>query len=196
MLDCGVGNLHSLRKALEKAGAHVTITTEGATIANADAIVLPGVGAFGAASEQLAPHRETILHALDQGKPLLGICLGMQLLFETSEESPGAQGLGYIRGVVEKLKAPKLPQIGWNELAFRDDPLFQGIREAELVYFVNSFAPVPREPVTLATATYGSSFTAVVRKRNAYGLQFHPEKSSTAGIHMVENWVRIAEAAA
>jgi glutamine amidotransferase len=120
----------------------------------------------------------------------------MQLLFESSEESPGAQGLGYIRGTVARLPNAKLPQIGWNALAFREDPLFAGLADGENVYYVNSFAPVPREPVTLATSTYGGSFTAAIRKRNAYGLQFHPEKSSRAGLRMIANWVQLAEAAA
>lgn len=193
VLDYGAGNLHSLAKALEAAGAKVRVATDARDVVEAPAIVLPGVGAFGAAADGLRPFREELLGQLEAGKPFLGICLGMQLLFERSEESPGAAGLGYVRGGVERLKHAKLPQIGWNPLVFEKDPIFEGLRDGEHVYYVNSYAPAPREPATIGTSTYGSTFTAVIRKRNAYGTQFHPEKSSKAGLTMIQNWVRIAE---
>jgi imidazole glycerol-phosphate synthase subunit HisH len=190
LLDYGVGNIHSLTKALEKAGARVTVTGNVEDTLAGDAVVLPGVGAFGDAAKRLAPYRERLVEAVENGKPLLGVCLGMQLLFEESAENPGARGLGVIRGRVEKLRGRKVPHIGWNVLAFNDqDPLFNGLNEGTHVYYVNSYAPVPRESVTVATTTYGSTFTAVVRKRNAWGTQFHPEKSSAAGLRMIRNFV-------
>lgn len=194
MLDYGVGNLHSIRKAFERAGTVPVLTKDPERLLDADALVLPGVGAFGEAAEKLAPFRDTLLEALNGGKPLLGVCLGMQLLFEESEESPGAQGLGYMRGTVRRLKGGKLPQIGWNPIVFTDeDPLFKGLEEGSHVYYVNSFAPEPREPVTVATSTYGETFTAAVRKRHAWGMQFHPEKSGRVGLRMVRNFVEFVE---
>lgn len=194
ILDYGVGNLHSVRKALEQAGATTRLVADPARLREADALVLPGVGAFGDAARKLAPYRDALVGELDAGKPLLGICLGMQLLFEGSEESPGAQGLGYIRGQVRRLSHPKLPHIGWNTLSAVDgEPLFDGLPEGPHVYYVNSFAPKPEEPVTIATSTYGESFTAAVRKRHAWGVQFHPEKSGQAGLAMIRNFIRVVE---
>ena len=191
VLDYGVGNLHSVTKALESAGARVRIVKEPARLAEADALILPGVGAFGEAARKLLPYKESLFALLDDGKPLLGICLGMQLLFESSDESPGAQGLGYIRGHVRRLVHPKLPHIGWNTLATVDgEPLFAGLPEGPHVYYVNTYAPRPEEPVTIATTTYGETFTAAVRKRHAWGVQFHPEKSGPAGLAIVRNFVR------
>lgn len=191
ILDYGVGNLHSVRKALEQAGATARIERDPAALSRADGIVLPGVGAFGDASVKLAPFRDELLRLMTEGKPTLGICLGMQLLFESSAESPGAKGLGYIRGSVQRLHHGKLPQIGWNTLSAVDgEPLFAGLPEGAHVYYVNSFAPRPEEPVTIATSTYGETFTAAVRKRNAWGVQFHPEKSGAAGLAMIRNFVK------
>ena len=189
-----MGNLHSIVKAFEREGAAPRLVADPAALADAQALVLPGVGAFGEASEKLAPYRDALLATLQRGKPLLGVCLGMQLLFEASEESPDAKGLGYVRGRVERLRHPKLPQIGWNTLAAVDgDELFEGLPEGPHVYYVNSFAPRPEEPVTVATTTYGETFTAAVRKRNAWGVQFHPEKSGAAGLRMIRNFVRFAK---
>lgn len=190
LLDYGVGNLHSVTKALEQAGARVALTKDPKKVLDAEAIVLPGVGAFGDAAEKLSPYKEALFRVLDDGTPLLGICLGMQLLFEESQESPGALGLGYIRGAVKRLANPRLPQIGWNALNHvEEEPLFAGLPDGAHVYYVNSFAPDPRESVTVATSTYGSTFTAAVRKRNAWGVQFHPEKSGEAGLRIIRNFV-------
>lgn len=194
ILDYGVGNLHSVGKALEAAGAKVHVVRDPTLLAGADGLVLPGVGAFGDASRKLAPYQDALLSQLRGGKPLLGICLGMQLLFESSDESPGASGLGYIRGHVRRLAHGKLPQVGWNTLAAVDgEPLFEGLAEGPHVYYVNSYAPKPEEPVTVATTTYGDTFTAAVRKRLTWGVQFHPEKSGQAGLAMVRNFVRQVE---
>lgn len=193
ILDYGVGNLHSIQKALEAMGAAPRLVRDPKALLAADALVLPGVGAFGDAAAKLAPYKDALFEALDHGKPLLGVCLGMQLLFDESEESPGAQGLGYIRGCVRRLDHEKLPQIGWNTLAAVDgEPLFAGLPEGAHVYYVNSFAPEPRESVTIATTTYGGTFTAAVRKRNAWGVQFHPEKSGETGLRMIRNFVETA----
>lgn len=190
ILDYGVGNLHSVRKAFELTGARVSVVSDPKLLERSDALVLPGVGAFGDAAEKLMPYKDALFAQLDAGKPLLGICLGMQLLFETSDESPGARGLGYMRGHVRRLAHAKLPQIGWNTLAAVDsEDLFAGLPEGPHVYYVNSFAPKPEEPVTIATTTYGETFTAAVRKRLTWGVQFHPEKSGPAGLAMVRNFV-------
>ncbi len=191
VLDLGIGNLHSIRKALERSGARVTVTQDPELVRGADALVLPGVGAFQEAAKKLDPFRDALAEVFAREIPVLGICIGMQILFESSEEGPG-KGLGLIRGEVKRLAHDKLPQIGWNVLAFRNDPIFDDLTEGTHVYFVNSFAPEPREAVTLATSTYGRSFSAVVRKGNVYATQFHPEKSSEAGLRIVANWVRIA----
>lgn len=194
ILDYGVGNLHSIRKAFEREGVVPRVVSDPARLADASALVLPGVGAFGDAAERLAPYRDELIATLENGKPLLGICLGMQLLFESSQESPGARGLGYIQGEIVRLSHDKLPQIGWNTLAFVDeDPLFAGLPEGPHVYYVNSFAPKPHEPVTVATSTYGETFTAAVRKRNAWGAQFHPEKSGATGLTLIHNFVKYAK---
>lgn len=196
VLDYGVGNLHSIRKALEHAGASPRLVSDPDALLSADALVLPGVGAFGDAAAKLAPYKRALFASLDSGKPLLGVCLGMQLLFDESDESPGAQGLGYIHGAVRRLRNEKLPHIGWNTLAAVDgEPLFAGLPEGSHVYYVNSFAPEPRESVTIATSTYGETFTAAVRKRNAWGVQFHPEKSGQAGLRMIRNFVEQAQGA-
>jgi glutamine amidotransferase len=194
ILDYGVGNLHSIRKAFEREGAAPRLVQDPAALLDAEALVLPGVGAFGEASVKLAPYKDALLHALEGGKPLLGVCLGMQLLLEESEESPGAKGLGYIKGSVRRLRHAKLPQIGWNTVSSVDeDPLFAGLSDGVHVYYVNSFAPEPKEPVTVATTTYGETFTAAVRKRNAWGVQFHPEKSGSAGLAMIRNFTQYAK---
>ena len=194
ILDYGVGNLHSIRKAFEREDAAPRLVQDPAALWDAEAIVLPGVGAFGEASVKLAPYRESLLRVLEEGKPLLGVCLGMQLLLEASEESPGAAGLGYVRGTVRRLRHPKIPQIGWNTVAHvENEPLFRGLPDGSHVYYVNSYAPRPEEPVTVATSTYGETFTAAIRKRNAWGVQFHPEKSGPTGLALVRNFVKYAK---
>jgi glutamine amidotransferase len=194
ILDYGVGNLHSIRKAFEREGAKPRLVHDPEAILEAPAIVLPGVGAFGDAAQKLAPYRDALFEALDAGKPLLGVCLGMQLLMEASEESPGARGLGYIRGKAVRLRHEKLPQIGWNTVSpVENEPLFAGLPDGAHVYYVNSFACAPHEPVTIATTTYGETFTAAIRKRNAWGVQFHPEKSGEAGLRLIRNFISTAQ---
>ena len=191
IIDYGVGNLFSLASSLASLGFDAVVTGDSAVIRKADRLILPGVGAFGDAADKL---RETGLDDLirdevKKGKELLGICLGMQLLFEKSYEYGVHRGLGLLKGEVVPLEGmidPKLkiPHIGWNALTFvkPDCRLFRGIREGDFVYFVHSFHAVGCEDSLSATAEYGIPVTAVVAKDNVFGCQFHPEKSGKVGL--------------
>jgi glutamine amidotransferase len=185
VVDYGVGNLHSLVKALELGGAQVRIETNPRLALAADALVLPGVGAFGPAALGLAPAAQELRDALRAGFPALGICLGMQLLFEGSEESPG-EGLGIFRGQVRRLRARRVPQMGWNWVTSRPDPLFAH-RPLLSAYYANSYIAVPEDPGdVVATSDYdGVSFPAAVRRARTWGVQFHPEKSGGAGLDLI-----------
>ncbi len=193
LFDYGAGNLHSLARALEAGGARVRIETDPMSALSADALVLPGVGAFGAAAERLAPGRARMRDALARGLPCLGVCLGMQLLFEGSEEGAG-EGLGLVAGRVTRLDARRVPQIGWNALEGASDPLFAAA-PVESAYYANSFACRPDDAaVAVAWSTHeGDRFPAAVRRGRTVGVQFHPEKSSKAGLAFVRAW--LAEAA-
>ena len=187
LFDYGTGNLHSLRKALELQGARVTV---GATVNGADAVVLPGVGAFGAAAARLAPHADTLRRAAADGLPVLGICLGMQLLLDASDEGPG-RGLGLVPGRVTRLRARRVPHMGWNTVdADDDEPLFTGLRGRRF-YFANSFAAEPAEPraTTGRVEHEGVTFTAALRRGTVAGTQFHPEKSGAAGLRLLRNFL-------
>ncbi len=185
ILDYGAGNLHSLAKAVGAAGVEVRIESDPAAAIRSDALVLPGVGAFASATRSLSPHRETIASALDQGLPCLGICLGMQLLFDHSEEGPG-EGLGVIPGRVRKLDALRIPQIGWNAIEDRNDRLFDAA-QLETAYFANSYVCEPDNiDAAIAWTTHENDrFVAAVRLGNVVGVQFHPEKSSGAGCSFI-----------
>ena len=189
--DYGTGNLHSLAKAFEDAGAHVKLEEDPATALQFDALVLPGVGAFGAAASRLSLHAPALRAALASGHPCLGICLGMQLLFETSEEGEGA-GLAAFRGRVRKLKARRIPQMGWNDIEVqREDPLFEGVTEM-LGYYANSYIAEPAdENSVVAWSSYEHErFPAVVRRDKTWGVQFHPEKSGPDGLHVIRNFLQ------
>jgi glutamine amidotransferase len=195
VFDYGVGNLHSLRKALQAAGAEPRITTEPADLASADVAVLPGVGAFGAVMASLEPARGVLGDRQRDGRPILGVCIGSQVLHDSSAEAPGVKGLGLIPGKVERLpasdgRAPqKVPHMGWNTLAAaRSDPLLAGLGPSPYVYYVHSYA-APVLPETVATTTYGMVFSAAVRSGATVGVQFHPEKSSAAGARVLKNAV-------
>ena len=195
IFDYGAGNLHSLAKALEMPDATVRVEPDPVRAVESDALVLPGVGAFAAAAERLAPGRERMREAIAGGLPTLGICLGMQLLFDRSEEGPGS-GLGVIAGDVTRLRARRVPQIGWNELADVDarDALFAQAPLA-VAYFANSYVCRPSEgsaPVTAWATHEGDRFPAAVRRGSAVGVQFHPEKSSRAGVAFVRAFVGVA----
>lgn len=198
ILDLGVGNLHSLAKALERVGARVRVENAPDAALAADALVLPGVGAFGAAAARLRPAAEEVRERVAGGLPCLGICLGMQLLFAASEEGAGppgsvgdAAGLGLLRGRVRRLAARPLPHMGWNDVAIaRADPLLAGL-DPLLAYFAHSFVAVPDDPsVVVAWSRHGAaSFPSVVRRGSAWGVQFHPEKSGGAGLKLLANFL-------
>lgn len=195
LFDYGAGNLHSLGKALESGGATVRITTDPiAAVVDTDALILPGVGAFAPAAERLAPGRNAMRAALSDGLPTLGICLGMQLLFDGSDEGPG-EGLGIIPGRVERLQATRIPQIGWNRLEDVGDPLLcdAGL---EVAYYANSFVgrptPAGRSLVTAWSEHEGDRFPAAVRWNRVIGTQFHPEKSSAAGLDFLRQFLAFA----
>lgn len=189
VVDYGVGNLHSLAKALGAAGARVRIEADPLAALNADGMVLPGVGAFTPAAERLAPGREALRQALATGFPCLGICLGMQLLFEGSAEGPGA-GLGVLPGRVRPLRTSRRPQIGWNTLDAVAEPALVAPGLA-IAYYANGFVAEPADPsLVVAWTTHESDrFPAAVRAGNILGVQFHPEKSSAPGLGFLRSWV-------
>lgn len=193
IFDYGVGNLLSLKTALEKAGLSVTIGTKSADLADADAIALPGVGSFTAALEKLDTVKDTLEKKMSEGTPLLGICLGMQLFFEASEEGPG-EGLSFFQGKVVQLpKTVKVPQMGWNTINIaKENPLLTDIPEGSYVYFVHSLYPKPADQrIVLTTTEYGVTFTSAVAQGNIYGTQFHPEKSGEVGLKILKNFAKI-----
>ena len=192
LFDYGAGNLHSLGKALEAEGSQVTVTSDWDQALALDALVLPGVGAFGAAAAALPDDRSAIRRALEHGLPCLGICLGMQLLFDSSEESAG-QGIGLVSGQVRRLRATVVPQMGWNDVETSGDPLF-GSLGTFVAYYANSFVCEPSDAEdAIAWSEYeGTRFTAAVRKGHTWGVQFHPEKSSERGRRLLANWVALA----
>lgn len=198
IIDYGVGNLFSVEKALAALGADAKITSDARTIAAADKIVLPGVGAFGDCMENLTATGliPTIKDFVKTGKPMLGICVGLQILFEGSEESIGVAGLGLLKGKVRRIQAPglKVPHMGWNSLTIKSprqplDP-FQGLSEKPYVYFVHSYHAVPQDSsIVTATTEYGSELTAAVAKGNIQATQFHPEKSGDVGLAILKNFI-------
>jgi glutamine amidotransferase len=193
IFDYGVGNLLSLKTALEKSGLEASICTSARELADADAIALPGVGAFTPASEKLNCIKEIIAKKINEGTPLLGICLGLQLFFEASEEGPG-EGLALFKGKVVQLPGTvKVPHMGWNTLNIvKPNELFDGIKEDSYVYFVHSLYPVPADKSIVCTKTeYGTTFTSAVASKNIYGTQFHPEKSGDIGLKILQNFAKV-----
>ncbi len=190
IIDYGVGNLFSLGSSFRAIGAEVTVTSDPATIHQADRIILPGVGAFGDAADKLrrSGMADVLLTEAAVGKPILGICLGMQLLFEEAYEYGRHQGLGLLKGSIRPIadiipKGYKIPQIGWNALHItRESPLFRWIHEGDYVYFVHSYYAADCEASVIATTDYGAPVTAAVANGNIYGCQFHPEKSGGVGL--------------
>jgi imidazole glycerol-phosphate synthase subunit HisH len=199
VLDYGIGNLHSAQKALVRSGADARLTTDAGLIAAADAVVLPGVGAFGAC---MAALRSTgleapALDAVASGRPFLGICVGMQMLFDRSEENDGVVGLGVIPGVVRWIPdTVKRPQMQWNRLTVvTPDPLLADVGDDPWVYFVHSLHGVPDDPaVTVATCEYGATLNAAFRSGNVFATQFHPEKSASTGLALLAAFVRLVVA--
>lgn len=188
LFDYGVGNLHSLQKALEAAGAQTAVTQDPDALADATVAVLPGVGAFGHVMEALEPARDVLRARHADGRPILGVCIGMQAFYEGSEESPGVPGLGLLPGTVKRLPADagKIPHMGWNTLDdVRDERL-----ETGHVYYVHSYA-APVDSATVATTTYGAPYAAAVASGATLGFQFHPEKSSRLGATMLQRTVQV-----
>ena len=196
IIDYGRGNLFSVEKAFVKLGADAIVTNDIEKIRRADKVVLPGVGAFGDCMETLkkAGLIPVIQEEAASGKPFLGICLGLQLLFERSEESPGVAGLGIFKGAIRQIVAPnlKVPHMGWNSLSLRNaTPLLKGLPENPYVYFVHSFHAVPEDASIITAVTeYGSELTAAVGRGNVQAMQFHPEKSSSVGLKILESFVK------
>jgi imidazole glycerol-phosphate synthase subunit HisH len=198
VLDYGMGNLRSVEKALAHVGAQAVVTNDHARVREADGVILPGVGAFPKAMERIRELGldELIRERLDAGVPTLGICLGLQLLFESSTELGGAEGLGLMSGSVDRLATGglKLPQIGWNAVAWvRESPLVDGLPDPCPMYHVHTYAV--RGEQVLGTATYGERFTSAVANGKLFGVQFHPEKSGRHGLRLLENFTRICAAA-
>ena len=195
IIDYGVGNLYSLRSSLVHIGAEALVTSDASELRQADRLILPGVGAFGDAVEKLRQSglEQVVLEEAEAGKPLLGICLGMQMLFEQSFEYGEHQGLGLLKGQVVPMQGAipdglQIPQIGWNGLHFQKQgcPLFQDTQENDCVYFVHSFFAEGCQDSLIATTEYGIELTAAVAKENIFGCQFHPEKSGDVGLKILK----------
>lgn len=198
ILDYDAGNIKSVEKAFKILGEETVLTRDFSVIKTADRLVLPGVGSFAAAMENLKKYEcdKAIYDFVDSGKPFLGICLGLQLLFDSSEESKGVEGLGLLKGKIKRIpdgEGIKVPHIGWNSLDFPNKGrLFEGIDEGAFVYFVHSYYLQANDSsIVTATTDYGCHIHASVQKDNIYACQFHPEKSSTVGLKILENFASI-----
>ncbi len=192
IVDYGVGNLLSLKFALEKTGLKAKITQPTPKLKDADAIALPGVGNFTAAAKALQPIKDTLIETVKEGTPILGICLGLQLYFEESEEGPGS-GLAFFKGKDVRLTGKvKVPHMGWNSLRkVKENELFNGIEDNAYVYFVHSLYPVPADKNIIVTETeYSQTFTSAIVSGNIYGTQFHPEKSGEIGLTILKNFAK------
>lgn len=198
IIDYDAGNIKSVEKALQKLGQDVVITRDAEVILNADHVILPGVGAFGDAMNNLKKYHmdEVIYQVVEKGTPFLGICLGLQLLFERSDETPGVDGLGILKG--EILRIPdcenlKIPHMGWNSLNFHNNGrLFRGLPEESYVYFVHSYyLKAVDESIVKATTEYSTHIHASVEQGNVFACQFHPEKSSDVGLQILKNFVEL-----
>jgi glutamine amidotransferase len=198
LIDYGMGNIHSVKKALELCGAQVLVTNKLKDISSCDKIVLPGVGAFDDAVSELEKEDliPIIKSQVSSGKYFLGVCLGMQLLFEDSEEAKTKKGLGIIKGRVKKFPKGKfkVPHMGWNQIekVKEDCGLLKGIEDGACFYFCHSYYPLPFDKdVVAATCDYGAGFASVVNRDNVYGVQFHPEKSQDVGLKVIKNFVKL-----
>lgn len=205
IVDYRMGNLRSVAKALEHVGVKSAITSEAADIKAADKVIFPGVGSFSEGVDELDKLglREALIELINDGKPFLGLCLGLHLLFEDSEEAPGIKGLGVLEGSVKRFpdkdaggRRLKVPQIGWNSLNItarsRDSSLLKGINEGSFVYFVHSYYAEPKDKDIITTTTdYGLSFCSSLNKDNIYATQFHPEKSQETGLMMLKNFAEL-----
>lgn len=198
IIDYGMGNIHSVKKALELYGAKIKVSNDPGEISSCAKLVLPGVGAFGDAMQELEKQGLVTLikNEIKNKKPFLGICLGMQLLLEKSEEAPKCKGLGVIKGEVKKFPVSdlKVPHMGWNQLrkVKGECLLLKDIPDNSYVYFCHSYYPQPKDGQTVAASTgYGMDFASILWQDNVYGAQFHPEKSQATGLKMLENFVNL-----
>ena len=197
IIDYDAGNIKSVEKALQYLGEEAVITRDAGEILMADKVILPGVGAFGDAMEKLNRYGlvPVIHEVVEKGIPFLGICLGLQLMFESSEEAPGVEGLGLLKGKIVRIPEGdglKVPHMGWNSLSFpKEGRLFVGIPENSYVYFVHSYYLQAEEDIVTATAEYGVTIHASVEKGNVFACQFHPEKSSHTGLTILKNFVEL-----
>lgn len=195
IIDYGMGNLSSVFKALKKLGADALITGRPSEIETADSVILPGVGNFGDGMKHLQSSGldKAVKKTISMGKPFLGICLGMQLLMDESEEAPGLAGLGIFKGRVIRFpkSSLKVPHMGWNDIAVKGrNTNLAGIKDGTYFYFVHSYYVKPDEPkINAATCNYGLEFSACIGKKNVFATQFHPEKSQDAGLRILENWI-------
>ena len=194
LIDYGVGNLFSVAKALESVGGDVKLTSAAEDIERAEKIILPGVGAFGDCMSNLAATGliPTIKREVASGKPLLGICVGLQILFAGSDESPNVDGLSVFSGRVRRICAEglKIPHMGWNSIRFGGSKLFRGLSGEPYVYFVHSYHAAPDDvSIIAATTTYGETVTAAIEHANIFATQFHPEKSGDVGLHVLKNFL-------
>lgn len=198
IIDYDAGNIKSVEKALQKLGAEVLITKDAETILHADKVILPGVGAFGDAMANLKKYGldEVIHQVVKKGTPFLGICLGLQLLFERSDETPGVEGLGILKGEILRIPEKddlKIPHMGWNSLHLQNGGrLFKGLSEQSYVYFVHSYyLKAEEEEIVKATTEYSVNIHASVEQGNVFACQFHPEKSSDVGLAILKNFVEL-----
>ncbi|MEM0482034.1 MAG: imidazole glycerol phosphate synthase subunit HisH [Nitrososphaerota archaeon] len=191
ILNLGLSNLFSITSAVRRLGAEVVLLEK--PIDSVDAFIFPGVGNFTEAVSRIEEIRKDVLDYIGSGKPFLGVCLGMQMLFESSEEGPGA-GLGVFRGRITRLRAAKVPHMGWNRIIpVRPSPLTEGIQPGEYAYFMHSYAPQPvDERIVIATTSYQTDFPSIIGEGAVYGTQFHPEKSGRTGEKILKNYIRIA----
>lgn len=199
MIDYDAGNMKSVEKALQKLGADVVITRDAEEILRADKVILPGVGAFGEAMAQIRHYGldKVIYQVVENRTPFLGICLGLQLLFERSDETPGVKGLGILKGEILRIPEKdqlKIPHMGWNSLQLQNEGrLFRGFTESPYVYFVHSYyLKAEDESIVKATAEYGVNIHASVEKDNVFACQFHPEKSSDVGLRILKNFIELS----
>jgi len=202
IIDYGAGNLGSVYKAFKYIGAEVEVTADPGVVMRADSLVLPGVGAFSHCMRGLdsVGMTEATRKFIESGRPFLGICVGLQMLFESSEEMGSEPGLGILSGRVVRFRFDeanrnlKVPHIGWNTLSYRSDaPLFKGIEQGDRAYFVHSYYPAPDDPaVSVATSDYGEPFCCAVQRDNVHATQFHPEKSGAIGLQILRNFVSMA----
>ena len=198
VVDLGSGNLRSVAKAIEKAGGEVTVTSDPDVVVRADRVVVPGQGEFRTNMEGLAAHdlEPALREVVRAGKPFLGICIGMQILFDESAERGPVRGLGILPGRIVRFDVDpslslKIPHMGWNDVRLcKDDPLWKGLPERAFVYFVHSYYAVPAQPITCLETDYGGPFCAAIRHDNIFACQFHPEKSQAVGLALLANFVR------